>query len=123
MESGPVTRLSEVATEQYDWGALKWLMSQRLNEDAQQTFGIATINPGSQNPPHYHPNCEELLHVLSGQCEHAVGEEVFRMEAGDTIRVPKGVVHNAVNTGREPLRAIISFSDGDRQTVFLDSET
>ena len=51
MESGSVTRMSEVAIEQYDWGAIKWLMSQQLNVDAQQTFGIVFIQPGSQNPP------------------------------------------------------------------------
>ena len=34
-----------------------------------------------------------------------------------------GFVHFAVNTGWEPLRAVISFSSGDRKAVFLDSES
>ncbi len=121
MGSGPVTRMNGVTTERCDWGAIKWLMNQELNAGAQQTFGIVFILPGSQNPSHVHPNCEELLFVLSGQCEHAVADEVYPMQSGDTVRIPAGVAHNARNTGWEPFRAIISFSSGDRKTVFLDA--
>ncbi|MCX6926938.1 MAG: hypothetical protein NT154_27580, partial [Verrucomicrobia bacterium] len=28
--------------------------------------GLATILPGKSNPMHYHPNCGEVLYVISG---------------------------------------------------------
>jgi oxalate decarboxylase/phosphoglucose isomerase-like protein (cupin superfamily) len=37
-----------------------------------------------------------------------------------TIRIPAKVKHNMMNTGTETLRTLISFSSGDRKTVFMD---
>ncbi|MCY3871247.1 MAG: cupin domain-containing protein [Gemmatimonadetes bacterium] len=116
----PVTRLSETTAEEFPWGTLNWLMGQAIDPDAKQTFGMAVIQPGQQNPPHYHPNCEEILYVVSGTCEHTYGDNSYQLKPGDSIRVSAGVIHHAINNGDEPLRAIISFSSGDRQTVFLE---
>lgn len=116
----PVTRLSETTAEEFPWGTLNWLRGQAIDPDAKQTFGMAVIQPGQQNPPHYHPNCEEILYVVSGTCEHTYGDDSYQLKPGDSIRVPAGVIHHAINNGDEPLRAIISFSSGDRQTVFLE---
>lgn len=117
---GPVTRANDTKADDFPWGAIRWLHNGELNEGAEQTFGFVYIDAGNQNPPHYHPNCEEILYVLSGTCAHTYGDESFELGPGDSIIVPEGVVHHAINNGWEPLRAIISFSSGDRQTVFLD---
>jgi oxalate decarboxylase/phosphoglucose isomerase-like protein (cupin superfamily) len=39
-----------------------------------------------------------------------------------TIRIPAKVKHNMVNTGTDMLRTLVSFSSGDRQTVFLEKQ-
>ena len=117
----PVTRTGEPEAEVFPWGSIKWFHNGKRDPGARQTFGFVYINPGRKNPPHYHPNCEEILYVVSGACTHTFGEESFEMGPGDSIRVPQSVVHNAVNNGWEPVRCIISFSSGDRQTVFLES--
>jgi oxalate decarboxylase/phosphoglucose isomerase-like protein (cupin superfamily) len=39
-----------------------------------------------------------------------------------TIRIPAKVKHNMVNTGTETLRTLVSFSSGDRKTVFLEEQ-
>ena len=122
MPSTPIVHPDGVDALDFPWGAIKWLMNRETDAEAEQTFGLVYIHPGQQNPVHYHPNCEEILYVLSGTCEHTLGDESYPMGPGDTIRVPEGVIHHAINTGWEPLRAIISFSSGDRQTVFLDQE-
>lgn len=116
----PVTRANEPEADAFPWGSIKWLQTGKRDPESQQTFGIVFINPGEHNPPHYHPNCEEILYVLSGTCTHTYGDDAYDLGTGDSIRVPQGVVHNATSTGWEPVRCIISFSSGDRQTVFLD---
>ena len=118
--SNPVTRASDTQADTFPWGAIRWLHSDSINENAEQTFGLVVIEAGKENPRHYHPNCEEILYVLSGTCNHTYGDDSYELGAGDSIIVPEGIVHHAVNTGWEPLRAIISFSSGDRQTVFLE---
>jgi len=104
----------------FSWGGIKWLCNRATDPEAKQTLGLVFINPGAHNPLHYHPNCEELLHVLSGTCDHRLGDEVVRLNPGDTIRIPTGVPHNATSTGWEPLRLLVSFSSADRQTVTLE---
>jgi len=101
----------------YPWGAIRWMMDSKIDRDAAQTFGIVQINAGQRNALHSHPNCEEILYVLSGSCEHVVGNKKFVLHPGDLIRVPVGVPHQAIVTGNEPLRAVISYSSADRKVV------
>lgn len=121
MSAPPIFRPSDAEPEAFPWGGISWLVNGERVPDAEQTFGLVFINPGASNPPHYHPNCEEILYVLSGRCAHQLGDEVYEMGPGDAIHVPSGVVHHAHNPGREPLRAVISFSSADRKTVFVES--
>ena len=103
----------------FDWGAIQWLCNREIDPDAQQTFGLVFINPGQQNPPHYHPNCEELIYVLSGECDHRLGEATIHLEPGSLLRIPAHTVHCAVNTGWEPVRMVIVYNSADRETVFV----
>lgn len=113
-------RETEQPALSFEWGAIKWLCNGEIDPDALQTFGLVFINPGQQNPPHYHPNCEELIYVLSGECDHRLGDATIRLEPGSLLRIPANMVHCAVNTGWDPVRMVIVYSAPDRQTVFLE---
>ena len=104
------------------WGTLQWVCNEKLMPGSAQTVGLATILPGKRNPVHFHPNCEEVLHVIAGQGLHSYDGRTIELRAGMTIRIPAKVKHNLVNTGTETLRTLVSFSSGDRQTVFLDEQ-
>ena len=117
-----VTDAGQLPAEEFDWGTLKWLCSGALSPGSLQTVGIAEIRPGKRNTVHYHPNCEEVLYVLSGKGRHSFDERAVDLEPGMTIRIPSGVKHNLANTGSEQLVVLISFSSGDRKTVFLKDE-
>ena len=108
------------ADEHFDWGTLKWLSNASLVPGAEQTLGICQIDPGRRNPVHYHPNCEEVLYMLSGTGMHSLDGKLVPISTGDTIRIPTGVKHNLQNTGHDPIRCLIAFSSGRRQTVFLE---
>ena len=117
-----VYHLDQVKEEPYGFGSIRWLMSRTLDSQAEQTFGIVQIQAHQRNALHIHPNCEEILYVLSGSCEHRVGDSKVTLHAGDLLRVPRGVKHQAVVLGNEPLRAVISYSSPDRQVVNLPEE-
>ena len=117
---GTVTDAAQLPVEQNAWGTLQWVCNQKLMPGAAQTVGLATTFPGKQNPVHYHPNCEEVLYVLSGEGLHSYDGRVIPLKPGMTIRIPAQVKHNLANTGKETLRTLISFSSGDRKTVFLE---
>jgi mannose-6-phosphate isomerase-like protein (cupin superfamily) len=112
-----VIHMSEQPAQPYPWGEIHWLMSNKLDPDAAQTFGIVRINPGQKNALHLHPNCEELLYVLSGDGQGIVGDKTVSLHPGDLLRVPAGVYHQATVTSTEPLVAVISYSSGDRQVI------
>jgi mannose-6-phosphate isomerase-like protein (cupin superfamily) len=120
--SGKVTDAAQLPVEQSAWGTLQWVCNEKLMPGSAQTVGLATILPGKHNPVHYHPNCEEVLYVISGEGLQSYDGRTVPLRAGMTIRIPANVKHNMVNTGTETLRTLVSFSSGDRKTVFLEEQ-
>jgi len=116
-----VRSTSAVEPASLGWGQIHWLIGQADMPGAEQTFGVVRIEPGKRNPLHLHPNCEELLYVIEGEADHKLGDEMFHLQAGDVIRIPRNVPHWALNTGDRPLVAVISFSAPDRRTENLEN--
>jgi len=112
-----VQHFDAVKPDQQPWGTLRWMMNSQIDPGAGQTFGVAEIKAGQRNPRHLHPNCEELLYVISGSCEHIVGTAKVTLKPGDLIRIPRGVPHQAIVLGNEPLRCVVSYDSPDRQMV------
>ena len=48
------------------------------------------------------------------------GDRRVVVKAGDLVRIPAGTPHQAIVLGNEPMRAVISYSSGDRQVVDLE---
>lgn len=121
--SYPVTNsLAVQDAVKLNWGQLSWLINAKQMPHAEQTFGVCTIFPNQRNPLHTHPNCEELLYVISGECKHRLGNKMIHMTPGTVICIPRDVPHYAECISTEPLVAVISFSSPDRQTVSLEGD-
>ena len=118
-----VQHFDSVKEVKYPWGWIRWIMNSELDPGTAQTFGIVQINAGQRNPLHKHPNCEELLYVLSGSFENVIGDKTVVLHAGDIIRIPANAPHQGINNSKEPMRAVISYSSGTRQMVALGQET
>jgi quercetin dioxygenase-like cupin family protein len=97
-----------------NWGSLTWLAGQQIGNAQGLTMGHVTIKPGASNPRHCHPNCEEVLYLMSGRLEHTVGEEKVAASAGDVLTVGPGIYHHATNTGSEDAHMIVAYSSGNR---------
>lgn len=117
MSPSGVQSLEAISKLEFSWGWIRWMMNSQIDPNAEQTFGIVELNPGQQNPLHSHPNCEELLYVVSGSCRKTVGDKTHLMQPGDLVRIPTGVPHRAVTVGEEPMLAVIVYSSADRQMV------
>lgn len=114
----PVCKASDAERADFPWGGLRWSASSKVGNSTTMTFGRATLAVGSASPRHRHPNCDEILHLLSGSVEHTLEKERFILEAGDTISIPAGLWHNAIVLGDASAEMVICFSSADRQTEF-----
>jgi quercetin dioxygenase-like cupin family protein len=112
---GQVRREVGAAADQTDFGSVHWAVKRDDPVDAEQTLGLATFEAGKGNVEHIHPNCEEIVYILSGGVQHTLGEQSTRLDAGDLIVVPRGVPHRLFNDGDSPARALVVFSSPDRR--------
>jgi quercetin dioxygenase-like cupin family protein len=112
-----VTRAADRQVIEQTWGRITWYASGPLGNSATMTVGEAVIRPGQENPRHYHPNCDEILHVVRGRILHSMGTQQVEMTVGDTVSIPTGVRHNARNIGTEDAVLAISFSSAHREVI------
>ena len=117
MHQATVIRNADIPVQQTPWGSLQWLVNGKTAPGTAMTVGRVTFKPGQSNPPHGHPNCEEILFVVEGVIEHSLpqGGNV-RLEAGDCIVLPQGQVHVARNIGDTDAVVIVAFNAPDRKT-------
>jgi quercetin dioxygenase-like cupin family protein len=99
--------------KEHAWGWIRWLINSEIDPEAEMTFGVVQLNAHERNPLHVHYDSEEHLYVLSGSCEHRLGDTWVTLEEGDLMRIPAGVPHMA-RTREEPMRAVIVYSSGTR---------
>ena len=99
---------------------IKWLFSGQTAPGTEQTLGYVVIQPGQKNPLHAHPNCEEVLYLISGELDHSLDGAMYRLQPGDAIRVPSGARHDARCVSAQPATMVVCYSVPDRQVVNYD---
>jgi mannose-6-phosphate isomerase-like protein (cupin superfamily) len=108
--------------EAFDWGVRHFLINGKIMPKAQQTVARVWVMPGQEEPLHQHPNCEQILHVLHGETEFRVGDSLYHLTTGDTLRIPQSTPHQAINAGWEPLHLLATFSSPRVETQMLKEE-
>jgi quercetin dioxygenase-like cupin family protein len=83
---------------------------------AKQTGGAfevitAHVKAGTEPPPHVHSREHEFFYLLEGVIDVYVGSEVFRVWAGESIFLPKGVPH-AVRGWTPEYRILVFLTPG-----------
>jgi quercetin dioxygenase-like cupin family protein len=102
----------------FDWGHLTWWANRELGNSEEMTIGRCVLYPGQSNPRHYHPNCTEILTVISGRIRHTGPSDTeVEMGPGDTVTVLKNAWHRATNVGEGEAVLFIAFSSADRETI------
>lgn len=57
-------------------------------------------------------DAEECLYLMSGTLEVLVGETTYKLEEGDSIRIPGGAPHNLYNPGLTAARGVTCLKPG-----------
>lgn len=83
---------------------IRWLMEDAITEDAGLSLTRMTVDPGVTSEAHRHPNCMETIHLLSGRVEQRRGDDWIDLDAGDTILIREGEIHQtAISELRPPI--------------------
>lgn len=112
----------KIPAQKFAWGWIRWLMNAQLDPQATMTVGIVQIAARQPNPLHKHPNSDEILHVLSGSCEHRIGDNWQKLFAGDTIRIPQGMPHMA-RAGDTGVLSMVIYNTGKREMIPVNDDS
>jgi mannose-6-phosphate isomerase-like protein (cupin superfamily) len=81
-----------------------------------------TIRTSRSGPPlHYHRDQDEWFFVRKGEFLFQIGDEKFRLAAGDSVLAPRQVPHTFVNTGDEGVLLIAYQPAGTMERFLVDA--
>lgn len=82
--------------------------------DMMSDYKIARVRRDASQKlqePHVHPYYE-ILYVITGDCTFFLNHNIYRLDAGDMVIVPKGAIHNATYPERGTSeRFVVSFKE------------
>jgi len=87
----------EADVERLDGKTHHWYFKQGLGDAESMVFVRARIVPGVGHPFHTHPEMDEIIYVLEGAMTQWLETEKRELRAGDSIFIPRGVVHGCLN--------------------------
>lgn len=84
-----------------DYGLMRMLAGGRNLKTYNGDLRILEIEPGQSTSRHFHAKSESIFHVLSGNLEMEVNDELFTLCAGDTMVIEPLEIHLLRNSGSE----------------------
>lgn len=78
------------------------------------------LPPGNGSPMHRHRREDELLYVVSGECEIRDLETTTILQAGGTAILPKGAAHAFRNSGDTDSTVLITAIPGGLEKSFAE---
>jgi len=72
------------------------------------TSVVITVQPGGHSNLHQHP-VVTIVHVLEGEAELRIGDQVFHFKAGDAWVEPINELNQIFNPGTAPLKNLVVF--------------
>ncbi|MEO8662742.1 MAG: cupin domain-containing protein [Bryobacteraceae bacterium] len=74
---------------------------------------------GTGPPKHYHEEQDEWFYCLAGEYVVEIGDQRFRLAAGDSVLGPRRVPHAFVYDGDGPGRLLVGFTPAGRMEKFF----
>jgi len=102
----------------YHWGS--GCDGWRLLDDQGLSVIEERMPAGAREEPHFHKVAIQVFYVLTGELVLEVDGRRARLTAGDSLKVPPGVSHQAINEGSLPAQFLVISAprtSGDRYSV------
>jgi putative monooxygenase len=82
-------------------GDLRALLTPKTVGATSGFMGVAMLEVGEFITEHYHPYSEEFIYLVRGKVVMRVDGEPVRLQAGESLLIPKDVRHRLENAGDE----------------------
>jgi len=82
-------------------------------------FEQTSLSPKRGTPLHVHPNQDEVFHVQEGEYAFRVGEDLFRLQAGDSVFLPRKVPHAWTQVSERGRMTVILQPAGKLEDFFV----
>ena len=110
-------RAPSLGLSRWYMGILTTDLVEKKDSNGEFCLVEAILAPGTEPPPHVHSREDELFYVLEGGFDVYVGEEAFKVEAGECVFLPRFKPHAFVI--RSPrLRVPILFTPAGLEEAF-----
>lgn len=80
---------------------------------------LASLAPGSGNPPHVHTRETECFIVLEGSVDVSCGNVSATLNQGDLVYLPAGVPHQLKSSANETTRMLVLLTGGEIEDAFI----
>lgn len=72
---------------------------------------LGQVAPGGEASRHYHVEEAQIVYILKGEADVALGDAApRRCGPGTVIRIPKGLAHEIVTAGDQALECLVLFA-------------
>ena len=72
---------------------------------------LGQVAPGGEASRHYHVDETQIVYILKGEADVALGDELpRRCGPGTVIRIPKGLAQEVVTAGDEALECLVLYA-------------
>src|SRR5688572_7999135 len=88
---------SETEIEQLPGQLNGWYFKDGLGDAENLVLVRGRLDQGSGHPFHTHPEMDEIIYVLAGEMTQWLEKESRILRAGDTLYIPRGVIHGCRN--------------------------
>lgn len=105
-----------------DGSEIRELLAHRNSAIRNQSLAEARLKPGGATTPHYHPKCEEIYYILTGEGQMRIDTDTRLVGPGDAIAIPPGLIHQIRNTAGVELKFLCCCAPAyeDSDTVLVE---
>ena len=113
---------ADIVRDQEDWGVTGWISRPSFTGSTSMCVMDVHLQPGGGHAFHRHPDQEEIIWVREGRIEQWLEDSKQELGPGETVYIPKDVVHASFTVGNETakLSVILTPTAGDDGYSVID---
>ena len=103
---------TETEVEEFPGQVNRWYFKDGLGDAENLALVRGCLAQGGGHPFHNHPEMDEIIYVLSGEMRQWLETESRILRAGDSLYIPRGVIHGCKNEQATPCEFLAILTPG-----------